>query len=1303
MSKSCVLHPRLSNGEKSPLFTRLKNFLGDRREAERVYYRTVTPAFKQAFPNVRFDENGEPLFEDLIHYCGIAHNKSMTELMDSLNKDYGTEPVPKNLQSSIELQRIASTYNMTNPLQDISHAVVTTSESQSRVEITRGQQPHLGERQKYNAELNARLTDLLHSWGADVAALEKLEESMNADGVMDLNAATNAATGLKEVIRIAKGERGQAALPEEWGHFVVDAVVDSPLRDRILNTLKNEEVLQRLLGSQYDDYNELYNGNLDLMAKEALGKMMAQVLNNFDVNAPNDRLFERYKNNVLGFFGSKDADAIDTIINEVREQVYEFTTNAFNNKYKLDISGRDYKGKLFHLGEKVSRDYKMLERVIQQEKKRLALYGQGARATAREREERRRGFDERQKLFIEKLTYDLNNHNEMDGLYSYLSTAIATLKNLSERLEQAYNSQTSWKDKFSTLRNIRDYMSSYGSIMEELRQEMYQAKREGDTRFQDKLQSALDEFSGLLARLGTDWAEITKDEFARFLEPFEGESISMYIRGERKQYTIRELLDYCERDISIVERWTDAMADSTDPILRIYDAIVKDAKNKARFATIEDEKQLLMYSKKLEDAGITNTEFMYEKRTKDGRPSGNFVTKYNWSDYYTDLSDYIKSIKEEDKSVKATLISEWKIQHSDGHGNPSDKYLSKQYQAIQNNKAMKEYYDFVIQLKKRLDYRLPAKFVRFNKAPQIRRDFLERVMGKGNKFQYMWESFKDELVRREDDTEFAYARQDFEGNQIHNLPIYYTRSLKDKFDLSMDCTSAMIAYASMAEDYAAMNNVIDALETGRTILAERRVARTRGGKIMTEVLNKVPNVLSQRGEVANFMARLNDFMLMQVYGEQMKDEGVILGMDVGKAANFIDKIQSYGTTALSVLTGSANLLQNVTMGNIESIFGEFFTTKELASADWEYTKMIGSYLGELGNRIQTSKMALFAEKFNVLQDYKQHVRGIDWDRKTWASRAMKEDSLWFTTSAGDHYTQMRTAIALAKRLKLTDSDGKTPISLFDALEVEYLDKEHPEYGARLVIKDGVTDENGNPVGNDYFGQVSKKIRGINNKLYGIYNQEDKSAMQSRAVGRLLMMYRNWMRPMWLKRYGVERYNYDTNTFEEGYYRTMYHFLKQSYADMKKGQLDLVKKWNTLSDSQKSNIWHGLVELTTFWTLFAIVASLKGLPDDDKEDWLTEFVNYSIVRLKADMGSLVPSTEMLGEAQRLFENPFAAIQVFNKTRQLLKLFDPDTWTTEIDQGIWKGHTQAEKILLQPLPFIRQFMNVFDPDEPAKWYK
>lgn len=1303
MSNSCVTHPRLSNGEKSPLFTRLKNFLGDRNSAEEVYYKAINPEFKKVFPKVRFDNNGEPFFDDLISQCGIGRNKTKEDTLKSLNEQYKTTPVNRSIQTVTELQNRASSFNINSSLNKEYSAIVTPVGDKIQMEIiyNTGGNNELGKRQKFNSELNSQLIKLLNSWGADVAALTRLEENSNIDGVLDLDAGINTATGLKEVIRIAKGEEGQIALPEEWGHFIVEAVKDNPLKDRMLSTLKNDNVLQRILGDKYERYKEVYNGNIELMAKEALGKMIAQVLNNYNPSAPNDRLFERYKNSVLDFFGRRDTDEIDEIINTVRNQVYEFTTNAFNNKYELSIDSKEHHDRLFSLKEKVSRDHKILNRIINQEKKRLSIYGQGAKATAKEKEENKGKFDEKQKQLIEALTDKLNKHEELDGIYTYLTESVNVLSQLGTRLSEVSNGGGSWKYKFATLRNIRDYMSSYGSIMEELKKEMFQAKEEGDDRFENKLREALNNFTVLISNLGDSWLLISKEEFAEFLAPFEGENLAMTIKGERKRFTISELLDKLDRDISIVERWTDAMADSTDPILRIYDSLVKNERDKGRNATIKDEKAILMQAKKLEEAGVKNTDFMYE-RTKDGKLTGNFVTRYNWGEYikayetYSASLDRNENLSDEDKEI---FKSKWRRANTDKKGNPIEKYYNPQYDAIQRNKAMKEYYDFIMNLKKTLDYRLPAKYVKFNKAPQIRRDFLERALGEGNKVKYLWENLKDALVRREDDTEFSYTKQDFEGNQIYNLPIYYTKTLSNMEDLSMDCTSTMIAYASMAEDYAAMNNVIDALEVGRIILKSREVNRTKADK----VLKDASDVLTKKGELSNSMQRLNDFMLMQVYGEQVKDEGTFfMGIDIGKAVNVLNRLQSYSTTALSVLTGTANLIQNITISNIESISKQFFSTKDLSKADWEYTKMLPNYLGELGNRIKVSKMALFDEKFNVTQNYKQHVKGIDWRRKTWASRFLKEDSIWFTTSAGDHYTQMRTALALAVRYKLKNKDGN-PINLLDALQVKYLDEAHPEYGATLELIEGVTDQDGKPITSEYFRGFTKKVRGINNKLYGIYNQEDKNAAQYRAIGRLLMMYRNWMRPMWLKRYGVERYNYDTDSFEEGYYKTLYHYLKTTINDIKKGQFELFKEWYKLDSRQKGAVLRAVAELGLFITLGAIVRSLKGAPDDDKDSWFNEYVAYSIIRLKADMGSLIPGLPMLNEGVRIFDSPFAAVGTLKKIEQLFYLFDPDVWTTEIEQGVYKGYTKGQKILLEPVPFVRQFYNLFDPSEPAKWYK
>jgi hypothetical protein len=50
-----------------------------------------------------------------------------------------------------------------------------------------------------------------------------------------------------------------------------------------------------------------------------------------------------------------------------------------------------------------------------------------------------------------------------------------------------------------------------------------------------------------------------------------------------------------------------------------------------------------------------------------------------------------------------------------------------------------------------------------------------------DKGKYFWETMKDSLVRREDETDLFSKSTliDFEGNEFMSLPIYYTTKLKD--------------------------------------------------------------------------------------------------------------------------------------------------------------------------------------------------------------------------------------------------------------------------------------------------------------------------------------------------------------------------------------------------------------------------------------------------------------------------------------------------------------------------------------------
>ena len=1311
MSK-CTFIPTNKEGNIPSLFTQLKSYFGNTKQALYYWQRIKSPEFSKTFPNVRYDNEGNPLMEDLMYKVGLDGLKDELSQLKNLNQH--NSPVARNYTNVMNLEEQAVSFNRNSPYRSKFFATIDTVEDKVKLSIKpiRENKEDIVHKIEFNSKLNRRLEQLLSDWGIGVGALSELEEKQGINGITDFDCALTTANGLKTLIRVAKGQRGQDVLPEEFAHFAIEAV-DTPLKNRMTNVLSDENILERIFGDEYQNYMNKYNNNLDLMAVEALGKIMADVLNDKEVFNPNKRLFDRYLNQVKDKFKDKNTDDIDNIINEVKVQVYNLANDIVNNRYTMNISTKAHNTKLYNLTSNVNKSAKILEKILEQELKRLKVYGD------------KKDFGAAQQVFINKLQADLQNHQEIQGILEYMNNSLSVLGNLEKKMAKIGSGELSKTEEFKALRNVRNYLNSYGVIMNDIRKQMNEASREGDDSIKENIKDILNQNDIIIKDLASDFYEIAKDKFTEFIRPFVGDGLAITIGRDRykKTYTAEELVTSMDRDITLADRWLDSMADSSDPMLQIYDQVVKKQKGEARLDTIEMAKEIQAKAKELEDRGVTDTSFMYE-RDEDGNLTGYFIQKIWWSKYKNAKNEFFKKLKEKygdepegfEKIARDNEINEWykNNTYKDKFGNRRpliEKYANPAWNKL--TEAQKEYHSYMMELKSKLDGVLPnSSSVSVGKAPQIRRDFLQRFTGSSLSSQgkYFWENMKDSLVRREDDVEYLDKSvvMDFEGNQVMRLPVYYTKDLQDMNDLSLDTTSSMIAYMAMVNDFNRMNEVIDTLEVGRLVLAERKVNQTEGNKTKTEHFNvlgrQIHNVLTKKGDSTYFMQKLNTFMEMQVYGITHKDEGSLGKVDVAKGADFLNRMTALGTTALSVLTGTANLLQNLTIDRIEATSGRFFNHSELVKAEAIYAKELPAFLGEFGNRIKTNKLALFSELFNVPQNYKSHVRDIQWNRKTWASRLFNSNALWFTTSAGDHFVQHRAAIALALRYKLKDKNGN-PVDLWDALEVVPINKDKPKLGAKLQIKQGITKMDGSEFTRADIIKFSNQNRAIQNMDYGIYNDEDKNALQQRAAGRLIMFYRNWMRPLYLNRFGRGKYNYDLQDYTEGYYMTMGRFIYQSMKDLKQSEFDIIRQWKHLSDIEKGNIKKGLTELGFYWSLYAIIAALGAAGGDDgkHKPWFARMSSYALLRLRTDMGVLLPSPSMIDEGLKFFKSPFASISYINKLRKILNLLDPSVYTTTVNSGIYKGYTEAEKIGLDLLPFRKQIVNSLNPDEPARWYK
>ena len=1350
MARSCAIIPKVKNRNgqvvDSKLFKDLLSFTSNNRsEATRLYLITKADSFiRDWMPRLALDENNEPTLRSLLKQTNISKVIPETKVLEKLNREIGyykkgmDRPAlwVNNDENYQKLKQKAIAFNQNSEYRDDYVAnIVKIQDSESprvfigvKVEKRNRLNSISADKMEYNENLNNRLRGILESHGVGIGALTDLEKRMGIHGVTDFDVARNAANGLVEMIRLANGVKGERILPEEFAHFAIEAMGDNPLIIRLINNISSNGLAREIIGEDYDTYDTLYHSDEAKLAKEAAGKLLAKhlLLNEEIPSKPYKNLLQRVIQAVKNFFKNLNASPIQRAMREADKNFGSLAQQILDGSMDevIDVGNITSSGVFYNTSERVARDKKLLQGIIENELKRLKIY---------EKRNPNSRFSANQRLLIDRLDVELADNNEIEGIYTFVENALEELTKVSNRLTMLQNTPaTNVNEKASVLRDVRNYLYSYKHITDDVRKALIDEERYADNRYGQRVRVVLDNTTTLLGDLFVRYNNVAMPLFVDFIKPFVGESITVpFGKFKGKTMTAEDLVKVADRDISFFDRWLDSMADSSDYMLRIMDQAVKKSKENARLDTINVMKELQAATIKLEQAGVKNTDWMFERDSK-GNLTGNYISEINQGLFKEKVREMFKSLNEKygnnpvgDNAEKYRKERQaWfdaNMEVVNGKKQPKVSiYGNKAYQNL--NPAQKEYYNKIMDIKSKLDSYLPDKYTTLTNAVKIRKDLLERVKasdGVRSGSQQIWEAVKDQFIRRTDDTEFGDRAivKDFEGKEVQILPIYYTKMKEGESpnDLSTDIASTLTAYAAMANDFNEMNKVIDVLELGRDMLRERKIVQTKGGKPMVEkfksVGRKVESTLTKSGDETRFMQRLNDFFEMQVYGRYMADEGTFgnTKIDKGKVANFVNRITSLNMLGLNLLSGISNVTTGKIMMRIESFAGEFYNESNTLIADRNYGKALPEYLAEIGNRVKTSKLALWDELFNVLQEYETDVKEVNFDRKTWFSRMFGTSALFLMNNAGEHWMQNRTSLALADAYKMKAPDGKI-VSLWDAMEVVPIDKNNKKLGAKLELKQGYTKKDGSAFTRDDIIAFSRKSAAINQRMHGIYNKADRSAVQRLAIGRMGIMFRKWIKPSLNRRFKSASYNMDLQAWTEGYYVTTGRFMWQLAKELKEGQFAIAANWKNLTSTEKANIKRAATEVGHF----LIIAAFLGLMDwDDNKDrpWLQKMIEYQARRLYTEIGTQVPGPQMVGEALKILKSPAAGINTVESVLDMVGLLNPmnyETFAGEdaiIQSGRFKGDSRATKLWFESplIPMNKTIYRGLHPEESIPFFK
>lgn len=729
-----------------------------------------------------------------------------------------------------------------------------------------------------------------------------------------------------------------------------------------------------------------------------------------------------------------------------------------------------------------------------------------------------------------------------------------------------------------------------------------------------------------------------------------GNSLIRFVGDEK--IPIADLINDMESDIGIFDRWLGSMSNNPDVIGQIADKMTKLANKWADDLTNKAWDELRMLQRELQEIGLSNTDMFCEVSTRTGELTGNIVSRYVWGDYEADWAEFKRKCAEDFKEAHPEIENMTDFERSilwdsyfkplartwhRGNGAspahsqwseeeqryiPSDDYLSQQYiDTIESNPERLKWLNKYMQLKKSLDSRLPEGSTNSVRMPQFKGTFMNRVRNRrltdnaasafgGSLRTALRETFceSSEDTDYGSDQTYNNIEEDifqnklaFEKEKLNRLPIYGINKLKDMTEISTDLFQSTLAYAGMANTYAAFDTIVDTLEVGSEVLNRRKV-----GGVYTESEN--------RANKSRAYNRYLKFLDKQVYGISTKKVKIGRGLVINKVAGFLSGLASKMFLGGNVPGGMVNLGTGAIEVFKESLAGEYYSIKDWRKAHKMYWGSLGSNLGswwvDIGKQMKEDKVSLFIRHFNILGDNKEKQR--NWKtRRNRANYFLYNESLFLPYKMGEHYMQSMSYLALANSIKVYDVNG-TETSLYDAYSVEHLEDETGKtFKDRTLALNGVYLKDAESVekyhmledilseidnalqSSSPFGRVTNftqeqldymnekgyymddlatlrtlietdkynltwsiddesafmdKAREINNRMHGIYNNQDKVVMQQSIFGNMLLSMKGYALGLAERRFGTSKHSTALGGEVEGSMRTLLKVIMSSATD-----------------------------------------------------------------------------------------------------------------------------------------------------------
>lgn len=807
MKNTCRLAPVIKvrkNGEtvekSSQLFADIRREIKDYDTSWDMWAFTKTTQFKNEYGDkVSYDELGEVTFPSLIAALGWKDTYDSVKSVESAINEHNLKD--RVFNDPVSAVTAMNDFNASE--KNFTATVEKKNTSQYMLKISERNGVNVSEatEQAFNHALTGEIINFLRQLGFSIDFVS----NPRYDGLFDPTS-TRMKDGLLQIISIAKGERGEEALPEEFSHLIIEGMLNHPLVQRLLASI-SEEQMHEVLGEQFEDYSKEYNGDQQKLKKEVAGKMLAQHITR---KGTISRSTMKQKQSLLSRIWAWIKKIFSNVSKSQLTRLNNNAEDAIAGIYDLLASNRA--ADIISINDVVSGDtmYKISKAMDSLE--HIALRGERLKAKManyRNPEGAYKTLSE-----IQELNQRGGSDSFIKSIRMYLDSTLKDLKEIERekqglgKAEEVFGtgSMKALNQLAKTIRSIdaiskgiTDYISfikSLGTASEEeldaldLSEEEARALSEAATSVDQVIDSLV------------NWAHKQKIGVITnaFSTVFKNNLAQGGLDTAHKILTLEQIIDHASRDINFVDRWFSALSDADDAFLAIFDKLVKNQQFERDTELAEYYKMIAHEDQLLREAGFTS-DFIYERDEK-GTPTTRLKSIYDFDSYLEARKKYAIGLRERQKKEGfsdrqyAKYLSMWedgyegkgenkkkrrikvyvdpkadKLFREKGTAAVEEAYPGAVYEMLPNpelydkNKhwlesidpAQRRYYENMMDIKREMAAKIPHRGQHIFKVIFISKDLVESIFdnGSGNPLKTTADWCKRKFIRRPDDIGFG--------------------------------------------------------------------------------------------------------------------------------------------------------------------------------------------------------------------------------------------------------------------------------------------------------------------------------------------------------------------------------------------------------------------------------------------------------------------------------------------------------------------------------------------------------------------